>query len=402
LDEERPEVVRGAEPGSVALESLAPVAAEDLRRHVAHPRGRLKIFLGMAAGVGKTYTMLAEAHRRVARGEDVVVGYVEPHARPETAALLEGLEVVAPKGIEYQGARFKEMDTRTVIRRRPEWVLVDELAHTNVPGTEHAKRWQSVEEILAAGINVITTVNIQHLESLNDVVYEITGVRVRETFPDQVLDNADEVVVVDLTPEALINRLKRGVVYDLAKVDQALVSFFTSDKLAALRELSLRQTADEVDEHLQAAVAENTVLAGREVVMVCVTLRADSVRLVRRGFRLARRFHGDLHVVHVSMEGRLRPDAERPPLECVWETARSLGAHTHELSGNNVATELVEFAAMHRVTFIVLGQSVRSRLEEIMRGSIVTRIMRETRGIDVVIVSDREDPEERARREGLE
>lgn len=372
------------------------------RCHCAHPHGRLKIFLGMAAGVGKTYTMLAEAHRRVARGESVVVGYVEPHARPETAALLEGLEVVAPKVIEYRGAQFREMDTRAIISRCPQWVLVDELAHTNVPGTEHEKRWQSIEDILSAGINVISTVNIQHLESLNDVVHQITGVRVRETFPDRILDDADEIVVVDLTPEALINRLKRGVVYDLAKVDQALVSFFTHDKLAALRELSLRQTADEVDEHLQ-SVVERPVWAGREVVMVCVTARADSVKLVRRGFKLAERLHGELHVVHVSTGGRMtRRDSGHQPLQSVWETARSLGAEIHELSGDNVATELVDFAVSHRATFIVLGQSARSRLQEIVRGSIVTRIMRETRDIDVVIVSDREDPEERARRERLE
>lgn len=371
------------------------------RCHCAHPHGRLKIFLGMAAGVGKTYTMLAEAHRRVARGESVVVGYVEPHARPETAALLEGLEVVAPKVIEYRGAQFLEMDTRAIIARCPQWVLVDELAHTNVPGTEHEKRWQSIEDILSAGINVISTVNIQHLESLNDVVHQITGVRVRETFPDRILDDADEIVVVDLTPEALINRLKRGVVYDLAKVDQALVGFFTHDKLAALRELSLRQTADEVEEHLQAAV-ERPVWAGREVVMVCVTARADSVKLVRRGFKLAERLHGELHVVHVSTGGRMRRDSGHQPLATVWEIARSLGAEIHELSGDNVATELVDFAVSHRATFIVLGQSARSRLQEIVRGSIVTRIMRETRDIDVVIVSDREDPEERARRERLE
>jgi len=369
---------------------LVPAAPDE--RHVAHPKGRLKIFLGMAAGVGKTYTMLSEAHRRASRGEDVVVGYIEPHSRPETAGLVEGLELVPPKVVSYRGHDFLELDTRAVIARHPEWVLVDELAHTNVPGTEHIKRWQSIEQILALGINVISTVNIQHLESLNDAVFEITGVRVRETFPDRMLYEADEVVVVDLTPSALINRLKRGVVYDLAKVDQALVRFFTPDKLAALRELALRQTADEVDEQIQAAVpAESAAWAGREVIMVCTTARPDAVRLVRRGFRLAERLHGDLHVVHVSESGHRPTESERAALDYIGETARNLGAHVHELVGDDVASDIVDFALTHRATFIVLGQSVRSRLEEVLRGSIVTRIMRETQGIDVVIVSDREE-----------
>ena len=360
--------------------------------HVAHPRGRLKIFLGMAPGVGKTYTMLSEAHRRTSRGEDVVVGYIEPHARPETAALIEGLEVVPPKRIVYRGHEFLELDTRAVMGRRPEWVLIDELAHTNVPGTEHVKRWQSIEQLLDLGINVISTVNIQHLESLNDAVFEITGIRVRETFPDHILDGADEVVVVDLTPMALINRLRRGVIYDLAKVDQALVGFFTPDKLSALRELALRQTADEVDEQLQAAVTqESRAWAGREVIVVCVTARSDAVRLVRRGFRLAERLHGELHIIHVAaVSGRLAED-EREVLSYIWETGRNLGGHAHELAGDDIATEIVDFAIVHRATFIVLGQSVRSRIEEVLRGSIVTRIMLETRGIDVVVVSDRKE-----------
>jgi two-component system sensor histidine kinase KdpD len=360
--------------------------------HVAHPRGRLKIFLGMAAGVGKTYTMLSEAHRRASRGEDVVVGYIEPHARPETAALIDGLDAVPPKRIVYRDHEFLELDTRAVIGRRPAWVLIDELAHTNAPGTEHVKRWQSIEQLLDLGINVISTVNIQHLESLNDAVFEITGIRVRETFPDHILDEADEVVVVDLTPVALINRLRRGAVYDLAKVDQALVGFFTPDKLSALRELALRQTADEVDEQLRATVTgESGAWAGREVIVVCVTARSDAVRLVRRGFRLAERLHGDLHIVHVAAAGGHLAENEREVLNYIWEAGRNLGGHAYELAGDDIATEIVDFAVAHRATFIVLGQSVRSRVEEVLRGSIVTRIMRETRGIDVVIVSDREE-----------
>jgi two-component system sensor histidine kinase KdpD len=367
-------------------------ASESLVSHVARRRGKLKVFLGMAAGVGKTYTMLAEARRRTSRGEDVVIGYVEPHARPETVALEEGLELVPPKRIDYRGSTFLELDTEAVIRRRPEWVLIDELAHTNVPGATHPKRWQSIEEIRDAGINVISTVNIQHVESLNDTVFEITGIRVRETFPDHILDEADEVVAVDLTPTALINRLNRGAVYDLAKVDQALVNFFTPEKLAALRELALRQTADEVDDQLIGMGDAGAVAwAGKETVVVCVTAREDSVRLVRRGFRLAERMHGELHVIHVDRAGSAGSTEGRRALDHVFEIARDLGARTHEVSGDDVASEIVDFVVAHRATFIVLGQSVRSRFEEITRGSIVTRLMRETQGMDVVIVSDRED-----------
>jgi len=373
---------------------------DDVSAHVVHPRGRLKVFLGMAAGVGKSYTMLSEAQRRISRGEDVVIGYLEPHDRPETMALAEGLDKIPPKKISYRGATFTEMDTTAVLARHPEWVLVDELAHTNIPGTEHAKRWESVEDLLDAGINVITTVNIQHLESLNDAVRRITGVQVRETFPDRLIAEADEVVVVDLTPEALINRLRRGVVYDLEKVDQALVSFFTPERLAALRELALRQTADEVDDQIIAALgdASEVAWAGREVVVVCVTAREESIRLVRRGFRLAERLHAELHVLHVVESGHVATPAERRALDFLAETARNLTARIDEVTGDDIASEIVDYAVQYRATFLVLGQSVRSRFEEIVRGSIVTRVMRETAGMDVVIVSDREEGKGPARR----
>ena len=214
-------------------------------------RGKLKIFLGAVAGVGKTYRMLAEAQRRLLRGEDVVVGLVETHGRPVTAQLLEGLEQIPLKKLEYRGVTFFELDTAAVIERRPEWVLVDELAHTNVPGTVHAKRWQSIEEIRNAGINVISTLNIQHLESLNDAVYEITHVRVRETVPDWVVDSADEIELADLTPDALLNRLKRGDIYASERIPLALQNFFKKGNIVALRELALRTTAAEVDDQLQ-------------------------------------------------------------------------------------------------------------------------------------------------------
>ena len=360
--------------------------------HVSTPkRGRHKIFLGYAAGVGKTYTMLAEAHRRFSRGEDIVIGFVEPHRRQETIALTEGLEKVPTKKIEYRGTVFEELDTDAVLARKPEWVLVDELAHTNVPGTRHEKRWQSVEEILDAGINVISTVNVQHFESLNDTVAQITKVAVRETVPDRVLDQADEVVLVDITPDALINRLKRGVVYEPAKVPQALSHFFRRGNLVALRELALRKTAEEVDDELSEFIATHDVdktWGAADHVLVGVTARPWGAKLVRRGYRLARRMTGDMWVVHVRPAGAmLSPEAEEV-IDSLRDLTEQLGGHFIQRSSDDVAAELIEFAVSHQVTFIVLGQSARTRMDEVLRGSIVTRIMRETRNIDVVIVAE--------------
>jgi two-component system sensor histidine kinase KdpD len=372
------------------IEAGAAGSLEDVKSKVARRRGRLKIFLGMAPGVGKTFTMLSEAHRRKFRGEDIVVGYVEGHARPETQELVYGLEVVPRARIEYRGRIFQEMDTEAVIARHPEWVLVDELAHTNVPGAHHAKRWQSINDILDAGINVISTVNVQHLESLNDTIADLTGTRVRETFPDHFLDEADEVVVIDVTPEALINRLKRGVVYDLAKVDKALTNFFTPEKLSALRELALRRTAEEVDEELHALEAEGEILHASDVVLVPVTPRELSQRLVRRGYRIAERMQGSLYVVHVETPEHPISAKDRAQLDRLCFLARDLGAEFVELRGESIAVELVDFAKERKATWIVMGQSVRSRIQEIVRGSIVTRIMRELHGVDVVIVADPE------------
>lgn len=362
-----------------------------IRSKVARKRGKLKIFLGMAPGVGKTFTMLSEAHRRKSRGEDVVVGYVEDHKRPETQELVAGLELVRRERIDYRGHIFEEMDTDAVIARRPQWALVDELAHTNVPGAAHPKRWQSIEDLLEAGINVISTVNVQHLESLNDQIFELTGIRVRETFPDHILDEADEVVLVDLTPDALINRLRRGVVYDVKNVDKALTNFFTPEKLSALRELALRRTAEEVDEELRELEQEGSTWAAVDAILVTVTPREASMRLVRRGYRLAERLQGVLHVAYIHTPDHPRlAEKERSELDSVFALARNLGGHTWELKGESVAAEVVDFAIGHKVTFIVMGQSVRSRAQEIVRGNIATRIMRELRGVDVLIVADPE------------
>ncbi len=353
-------------------------------------RGRLKVFLGYAPGVGKTYSMLAEAHRRYSRGEDLVVGFVETHGRAETAELVEGLEQVPRKRVAYRGKEFEELDTAAVIARNPEWVLVDEMAHTNVPGTQHAKRWQSVEEIQAAGISVITTVNVQHFESLNDTVYDITGVRVQETLPDAVLDEADEVVLVDLTTSALLNRLRRGVVYDLDKIPGALTNFFKQENLVALRELALRKTAEEVDEFLErmnAGEESPHPWATEERVIVCVRPSPVAPKLIRRGHRLAKRFQGRFWVLHVRTHGQIGGSGHKQ-VEQLFELARELGGEAVEIHGDSVGDEVLRFARHHRATFIVLGQSRRSRIDEILRGSQISRIIREIDHADVLVVAD--------------
>jgi two-component system, OmpR family, sensor histidine kinase KdpD len=360
--------------------------------HILPNRGKLKIFLGAVAGVGKTYRMLAEAHRRAERnGEDIVIGIVETHGRPATAALAEGLEQVPLKAIEYRGKLFYELDTAAVIARRPELVLVDELAHTNVPGTLHEKRWQSVQEILEAGINVISTLNVQHLESLNDAVFEITSVRVRETIPDAVVDAADEIELEDITPDAVINRLKRGDIYSGEKIPQALANFFRRGNIVALRELALRKTMDEVDTQLEEYMDEHKMPQGKaahERIIVCISPRPLAPKLVRRGYRLAKRLQCEFSCLYVHLPNETLNKKEAALLQEAVELTRSLGGDMVELQGESVADELVRYAKEVGATFIVMGQSARSRLEEIIRGSIIARIMRATKGIDIVVVAD--------------
>jgi len=355
-------------------------------------RGRLKIFLGAVAGVGKTYRMLSEAHRRVERnGEDVVIGIVETHGRPATAALVTGLEQVPRQVIAYRGHTFYEMDTEAVLARHPGWVLVDELAHTNLPGAGHEKRWQSVEKLRAAGVNVISTLNIQHLESLNDAVFEITGVRVRETIPDAVVDGADEIELEDLTPDAVLNRLRRGDIYQGEKIPQALANFFRRGNIVALRELALRKTVDEVDTELGAYIKAHDLdqaKAAREQIAVLVGARPLAPKLVRRGYRLARRMQGEFVALHVHVPGVARGDREEALLRDAYALTRSLGGKVVELHGDSVAEEVIRYVTESGVTFLVMGQSARSRLEEVLRGSIINRIMRETKGVDIIVVAD--------------
>jgi len=355
-------------------------------------RGKLKIFLGAAPGVGKTFRMLSEAHRRVERnGEDVVIGLIETHGRPATAELMEGLEQIPLKQIEYRGKTFPELDTAAVIARHPEWVLVDELAHTNIPGAVHAKRWQSVEEIRDAGINVVSTLNIQHLESLNDAVFEITGVRVRETIPDAVVDTADEIELEDLTPDALINRLKRGDIYHGEKIPQALANFFRKGNIVALRELALRKAVEEVNTELEEYMVEHKMPQGKaahEKIVVCVAPKPLASKLVRRGYRLAKRLQGIFFCIYVRVPGAELSKKEQAALQDIAEMTRNLGGEMVELQGDAIAEEIIKYVNQIGATYIVLGQSARSRLEEILRGSIINRIMRETKNIDIVIVAE--------------
>ena len=271
-------------------------------RQEDHPtkRGRLKVFLGFAAGVGKTFEMLNEANRRKQRGQDVVVGYVETHGRVGTIEQLGDLEIIPRKKVAYRGATFEEMDADAIIARRPRWALVDELAHTNVPGSAREKRWQDVEAILDAGINVVTTLNVQHLESLNDTVHDITGVWVRETVPDKVVRDADEIKMVDITPRSLINRLERGDIYKADKVQQAMQNWFREGNLSALREIALREIAHEVDEDVNEYRKDKHIQetwATHDRIMVCITPSRSSLRLIRRGWRISQRLHGDIVAV---------------------------------------------------------------------------------------------------------
>jgi two-component system, OmpR family, sensor histidine kinase KdpD len=386
-----PQGDEAAAPDQRAEDEHGEDALEGFSLHTLRKRGRLKVFLGYAPGVGKTYTMLSEAHRRASRGEDVVIGFVEPHDRKETSDLVVGLEQVPLKLIEYRGKAFEELDTAAVMARKPALVLVDELAHTNVPGTAHEKRWQSVEELIAAGIDVLTTVNVQHLESLNDAVFQITGVRVQETVPDSVVDRAEEVVLVDLTTPALLNRLRRGVIYDLDKIPGALQNFFTRGNLLALRELALRKTSEEVDEFLEKYLVEEHKIehpwATEDRIVVCIRPGEQAKKLVRRGYRLAKRFQGHFWTLHVKTPGQVISGGRRE-IEAIFELTRSLGGEVVEVDGDSVADEILRFAKDKRATFVVMGQSKRSRMDEIVRGSLVARIMRESDYVDLLVVAD--------------
>ncbi|SDR86043.1 sensor histidine kinase [Actinopolymorpha singaporensis] len=353
-------------------------------------RGMFRVYLGAAPGVGKTYAMLGEGHRRADRGTDVVVGFVECHGRVLTEQLVAGLEVVPRRTIEYRGRTFTEMDVDAIIRRRPEQVLVDEIAHTNVPGSRNAKRWQDVEELLDAGIDVITTVNIQHLESLNDVVEAITGVRQRETIPDEVVRRADQIELRDMSPEALRRRLAHGNVYPPEKVDAALANYFRAGNLTALRELALLWLADRVDEGLARYRAEHDITAAwpaRERVVVALTGGPEGETVLRRAARIAARgAGGELLAVHVASGDGL---AAAPPqtLARLRALVESLGGTYHQVVGDDVPTALLDFASGVNATQLVLGSSRRNRFQHLFRPDVATVLTPRSGDIDVHLVT---------------
>nr|WP_051943096.1 ATP-binding protein [Streptacidiphilus rugosus] len=355
------------------------------------PLGRLKVFLGSAPGVGKTYRMLDEAHRRLSRGQDVVIGYVECHRRPRTEALLADIEAVPRLERDYRGVGFTEMDVDAVIARRPEVALVDELAHTNVPGGRHAKRWQDVEELLAAGIDVLAAVNVQHLESLNDVVEKITGVPQRETVPDEVVRRADQIELVDMAPEGLRRRMAHGNVYAAEKVDAALSNYFRVGNLTALRELALLWLAGRVDEGLQRYRAEHEiskVWETRERVVVALTGGPEGETLIRRAARIADRAGSDaLLAVHVARSDGLA-DADPAALLSQRRLVESLGGSYHSVVGDDIPTALLDFARASNATQLVLGTSRRGALRRALSGRGIGETIVELSGdIDVHMVT---------------
>jgi len=354
-------------------------------------RSRLKIFMGAAPGVGKTYAMLQAAWERKRDGVDVVVGVVETHGRAETQALLDGLETVPRRRIEYRGTMLEEMDLDAVLARRPQVVLVDELAHTNAPGSRHPKRYSDVEELLEAGIEVYTTVNIQHLESLNDVVAQITGVRVRETVPDGIFERADEVKLVDLPPEDLRQRLREGKVYVPPQAARAIESFFSAGNLTALRELALRHTAERVDEDVRAYRQEHAVpgvWAVRERVMVCIHDGPLGERLVRAARRMAARRRSEWLAVFVETPAfARRPEAQRAGVAETLRLAEQLGAESVIIPGQDVAAEIVRYARERNVTEIMLGKSLRPRWRELMRPSPIGEVIRHSGDIAVHVLT---------------
>jgi two-component system sensor histidine kinase KdpD len=362
--------------------------------------GHFRLYLGAAAGVGKTYAMLNEGHRRKQRGTDVVIGFVECHGRRNTEELIGDLEVVPRRAIEYRGTVFEEMDLDAVLRRRPKVALVDELAHTNVPGSGHnEKRWQDIMELLGAGIDVITAVNIQHLESIADAVEQITGVPIRERVPDWVLRKADQIELVDSSPEQLRRRMLHGNIYPPEKVPKALTNFFREDNLMALRELALRFLADETEEELLEHLKvrqEGVLWETSERILVGVTGAPGTDAIVRRASRMASRIKAELHVLHIaSSEGSRRSQDKQ--LALLRQLTADVGAHWNEVQADDPAQALFEFARTHQITQIVVGSSGRSRWQELKGGGSIVRkisVLAAPAGIDVHIIARRSVPPE--------
>ena len=362
-----------------------------LAEEAEHARGKLKVFFGATAGVGKTYAMLGAAHEQQDDGVDVVVGWVETHGRAETEALLEGLTILPPRVVEHRGTTLREFDLDAALARRPQLILMDELAHTNAPGSRHPKRWQDVKELLKAGINVYTTVNVQHLECLNDAVAQITGVRVSETVPDSVLEQADDVELIDLPPDDLLQRLKDGKVYMPEQAKHALQNFFRKGNLIALREMALRRTAERVDQQMEVYRRDHAVVRtwpAAETIMVCVNMKPRGIRLVRAARTMATGLHAKWIAVYVQTPRHLRmPQADRDRVNQTLRLAELLGAETVMLSGANVAQELLSYARTRNVTKIIVGKPVRARWKEWVFGSVVAELVQQSGETDIYVIT---------------
>jgi two-component system sensor histidine kinase KdpD len=366
---------------------LQRVQAEEARQH----QGKFKVFFGANPGVGKTYAMLETAHEQRRDGTDVVIGVVETHGRAETEALVEGLEILPRRAVDYRGTVLQEFDLDAALARRPTVILIDELAHTNAPGLRHAKRWQDVLELLKAGITVYTTVNVQHLEGLNDVVAQITGVRVRETVPDSVLERADDVELIDLPPDDLLQRLKDGKVYVPEQIQHAIHNFFAKGNLIALRELALRRTAERVDQQMEIYRRDHAVVQtwpAAETILVCVNMKQRGPRLIRAARQMAADLHAKWIAVYVQIPRHLRlPQAERDRLVQTLRLAEQLGAETVTLTGENVAQEILSYARSRNATKIIVGKPVRSVWKEWIFGSVVSDLVHRSGEIDIYVIT---------------
>jgi len=366
---------------------LKRVQAEEVRQL----EGKLKIFFGANPGVGKTYAMLEAAHEQRRDGVDIVIGVVETHGRGETEALLPGLEVLLRRTVEYRGTVLNEFDVDAALARRPAILLLDELAHTNAPGLRHAKRWQDAQELLKAGITVYTTVNVQHLESLNDVVTQITGVRVRETVPDSMIERADDVELIDLPPDDLLQRLKDGKVYVPEQIQHAIQHFFTKGNLIALRELALRRTAERVDQQMEVYRRDHAVVRtwpAAETIMVCVNMKPRGPRLIRAARQMATNLHAKWIAVYVQVPRHLRlPQADRDRLVQTLRLGEQLGAETVTLTGERVAQELLNYARSRNATKLIVGKPVRSPWKEWLFGSVVSELVHQSGGIDIYVIT---------------
>jgi two-component system sensor histidine kinase KdpD len=352
-------------------------------------RGIFKLFLGYAPGVGKTYSMLSESLRRRSRGEDVVIGVVETHGRKGIEELSSQIECVPRKRIEYKGTIFEEMDVEAILARKPEVVLVDELAHTNIPGSKHRKRYEDIQDLLAAKIDVVSTLNIQHIESIAPVVRSITGITVRETVPDWVPLTATETVMVDLTPEALHNRMKRGDVYSTEKVERSLKNFFRRGNLIALRELALRQVAEQVDRSLETYMEDEDIRKNwgvRERMAICISGNPAGQYLVARGARMARRMDAELYVVHVDRE-LVPKESNENALSANLRFAESLGAKVVRLKGRSVADTVADFVRTKHITQVIFGRAPIHDWRKYLYLSAVHRFLRESPAVDVHIVT---------------